>query len=110
VLGAVPGPANAPLSFGPHALLRAGAHLVETPQDILGALFGADAPDLAAGPRGVVATELRPLLDAIADGFALPEAFAAAGLGTEGGLAGLAALEMDGHLRRGPGGRFTIVG
>jgi DNA processing protein len=110
-LGAVPGQAMAPLSFGPHALLRAGAHLVEEPIDVLLALFDSDAArerEKAAGQRSV-APDLQPLYEAIADGFDLPEAFAMAGLETAGGLAKLAALEIAGHLRRGPGGRCLIV-
>lgn len=113
-LGAVPGPAMAPLSFGPHRLLRGGADLVERPVDVLIALFGAGAGAGAAGKRDqggrwAVAADEQPLFDAIADGLDPPAAFAAAGLETGAGLATLAALEMAGHLRREPGGRFSIV-
>jgi DNA processing protein len=110
LLGAVPGQAKAPLSFGPHLLLRSGAHVIEEPGDVLVALFGAEAAREREAARGwAVAPELRPLLEAIADGFDVPEAIAAVGLEMDAGLARLAALEMAGHLRRGPGGRFSIV-
>lgn len=107
-LGAVPGPVTAPLSWGPHQLLRGGAHLVVEPQDVLLALFGADAPRAAAVERRVP-ERLRPLLEAIADGHDLPQAFQEAGLGAEQGLTALAELEMAGEIRRRPGGRFSIV-
>ena len=109
-LGAVPGQAMAPLSFGPHVLLRGGAHLVEQPRDVLIALFGADAArDREAARQAVVAPDLQLLVDAIADGLDLPEAFALTGLEAGSGLAKIAALEMAGHVRREPGGRFSIV-
>ncbi len=54
-VAAVPGPVTAPLSAGPHALLKAGAELVRTPQDLLdllGAVPTAVGPVVVgAGPR-----------------------------------------------------------
>jgi DNA processing protein len=108
MLGAVPGQVTAPLSFGPHALLRTGAHLVADPGDILVALFGADAAR-AAGAVPPSDPGLGSLLEAIGDGFDVSEAFEEAGLDTEGGLTALAELEMGGWIRRQPGGRFSIV-
>jgi DNA processing protein len=107
-LGAVLGQVTAPLSFGPHVLLRFGAHLIAEPVDVLVALFNEERrwpPDLSR-PRD---PELIPLFDAIGDGYELPAAFAEAGLGAEEGLAALAALEMGGYVRRQAGGRYCIV-
>jgi DNA processing protein len=109
-LGAVPGQITAPLSWGPHRLLRGGAHLVAEPRDVLDALFGADGAIAAVVSRPALEPRLRPLFDAIADGHDLSEAFDQAGLDAGQGLATLAELELGGHVRRQPGGRFSIVG
>lgn len=107
-LGAVPGQVTAPLSWGPHQLIRAGAQLVTGTEDILAALFGAEAPAPAA-VRPAPDPALQPLLDALADGHDPAHAFATAGLDTERGLAALAALELGGRVRRQPGGRFSVL-
>jgi DNA processing protein len=108
VVGAVPGPVTSRLSAGPHELLRGGAELVQGAPDILEALFGAGAAILP-DRRGGLSPELSALLEAIADGHEASAAFARAGLEVDGGLAGLASLELGGWLRRGPGGRFTVA-
>jgi DNA processing protein len=109
VVGAVPGPVTSRLSAGPHELLRGGAELVQGAQDVLDGLFGAGAPALADRRRGALSPELAALLEAIADGHEPSAAFARAGLDVDGGLAGLASLELGGWLRRGPGGRFSVA-
>jgi hypothetical protein len=65
----------------------------------------------SAGParRGVLAPGLAALLEAIGDGHDQSAAFGLAGLDVDAGLAGLASLELGGWLRRGPGGRLSIV-
>jgi DNA processing protein len=108
-VGAVPGPVTSRLSAGPHELLRGGAELVLGAQDVLDGLFGAGAPALADRRRDALSPELTVLLEAIADGHEASAAFARAGLDVDGGLAGLASLELGGWLRRGPGGRFTVA-
>jgi DNA processing protein len=108
-VGAVPGQITAPLSFGPHLLLRFGAHLVAEPLDALKVLFE-DPPRLR--PPGLDRPgdpSLVALFEALADGWEIPDAFAEAGLDAERGLAALAALEISGHVRRQAGGRYTIV-
>jgi DNA processing protein len=109
VVGAVPGPVTSRLSAGPHELLRGGAELVQGAQDVLDGLFGAGAPTLGDRRRGALSPELAALLEAIADGHEASAAFARAGLDVDGGLAGLASLELGGWLRRGPGGRFLVA-
>jgi DNA processing protein len=107
-LGAVPGQVAAPLSSGPHRLLREGATLVASTQDVLDALYGVGA---VSAPRRRVARlepSLSALLEAIAEGEEGEAAFARAGLGGEAGLAALARLELDGLVRRGPGGRYAV--
>jgi DNA processing protein len=108
LVGAVPGPATAPLSAGPHALLRANARLITDAGDVMMALWG--------GARSFTTLEYRslpgpmqPLFDAIADGFDLADAFALAGLDQRTGLTTLADLEVGGFVRRGLGGRYAVV-
>ncbi len=129
VIGAVPGPVTAPLSSGPHALLRAGARLVTGPEDVLDAL-GELGPGSAAGWSAAgrsaagrngagrsggppAAPPLQPalaeLLAALGDGHELSAAFALAGLDPERGLAALAALELAGRVRRAAGGLYAVV-
>jgi len=108
-VGAVPGQITAPLSFGPHLLLRFGAHLVAEPFDVLKAVHE-DMPPLRP-PRldRPGDPSLTPLFEALADGYELADAFTEVGLDAERGLAALAALEMSGYVRRQTGGRYTIV-
>ena len=122
-VGAVPGGATSPLAAGPHGLLRNGATLVTGAQDVLDALYGVGAPAVApayAGGVGVLARRRaretgdleRPLValwEAIAEGEAGEAAFTRAGLDADAGLAALAALELRGLVRRGPGGRYAAV-
>jgi DNA processing protein len=108
-VGAVPGQITAPLSFGPHLLLRSGAHLVAEPLDILNAVFEdgpRPAPPGFGRPRD---PNVVPLFEALADGYELAEAFAAAELDAERGLAALASLEIGGYVRRQAGGRYTVL-
>jgi DNA processing protein len=107
-VGAVPGQVTAPLSFGPHVLLKTGAHLIGEPVDVFVALCNEDRPHepQLARPHDPA---LVGLFDAIADGYELPSAFAEAGLEADEGLAALAELEMGGYVRRQAGGRYCIV-
>ena len=62
---AVPGEAGRPLSAGPHRLLRDGAHLCESPTDVLAALpataWGRAVP--GSSPDGARGSDQRPLAD-----------------------------------------------
>ena len=80
------------------------------PQDVLDHLFGAGVRTVAGEPgRAHVPAELRPLLHAIAEGHETTAALARAGFAPDKGLAALAALELEGFVRRGAGGRFTVT-
>jgi DNA processing protein len=107
-LGAVPGQVSAPLSAGPHALLRDGATLVTGAQDVLDSLYGVGVVGLAAARPAPAEPELAVLLEAIADGEEGEAAFARAGLAGAAGFAALAQLELDGYVRRAPGGRYAV--
>ena len=107
-LGAVPGQITTPQAAGPNRLLAAGAGVVRGPQDVLDDLFGAGVR-LAGDARPQPPAELRGLLAAVAEGHDTLAALARAGFDPDTGLRGLAALELDGHVRRTPGGRFTVA-
>ena len=107
-LGGVPGQVTAPLSWGPHMVVRRGGELIRSPEDVLTAL-GHDGPAPAAARERIDDPQLGAVLEALADGYEPRDAFAAAGLDAEGGLAALAALELSGRVRRRAGGRYTIV-
>jgi DNA processing protein len=108
-VGAVPGRVGMSQAEGPNALLAAGAQVVRGPQDVLDALFGAGARTVPAEPRPELGPELARLLSAIADGHDTAAAIARSGIAPAQGLAALAALELGGHIRRGPGGRFAVI-
>jgi DNA processing protein len=109
-VGAVPGPVTAPLAWGPHELLRSGAHLIAGPDDVLDALFGVGGrSSVAPAARPALEPGLQRLLDALADGHGTMESFAIAGLGPDRGLTALAVLELAGRIRRQAGGRFSAV-
>jgi DNA processing protein len=107
-VGAVPGRVTARQAAGSNGLLAAGACVVRGPQDVLDRLFGAGVRR-AAPARPPPPPELRPLLAAVAQGHDTAGALARAGFDAERGLAGLAALELAGYVRRATGGRFTVA-
>lgn len=107
-LGAVPGQVTAPLSWGPHVLIRTGALLIAEPSDVWAALRGV-GETMPPGRSRPDDPWLGPLFDALADGYEPPLAFTEVGLDTERGLAALAELEVGGFVRRQAGGRYCIV-
>ena len=110
-VGAVPGRVTTPQAAGPNGLLASGrACVVRGPQDVLDHVFGAGVRTATShAGRRPVPPELRPLLAAIAEGHETAAALARAGFAPDKGLAALAALELEGFVRRGAGGRFTVT-
>lgn len=109
---AIPGSIHSSLSRGCHALIKQGAKLVETAQDVLDEI----APGQAAKPNvPQAAPPGRPETDAVleAAGFD-PVGFdalqARTGLPTPALQAHLLELELSGHLARLPGGLFQRTG
>jgi len=108
---AVPGPVGAPRSRGPHTLLKGGARLVETVDDILAELPIGVATAKGAGPApATLPADLARILDGLAQGLTTVDALVA----QEGGkvpeiLEKLLALELRGLVVRGPGGRYAAV-
>jgi DNA processing protein len=108
-VGAVPGRVTTPQAAGPNELLAAGACVVREPRDVLDHLFGAGVRTVAGASREQPPAALRPLLAAIAEGHETAAALARAGFAPDKGLAALAALELEGFVKRGAGGRFRVV-
>jgi DNA processing protein len=108
-VGAVPGRVTAPHSAGPNALLANGARVIRDPQDVLDALYGAGVRRAVADARPELDAEQLALLETVASGRDTIEGLARDGLEPDRVLTALASLELDGYVRRGPGGRFAVV-
>jgi DNA processing protein len=108
---AIPGSIHSPQSKGCHALIKQGAKLVESAQDILEELkwekrIGA-APTAAVSPAPSFPEEADPLLAVIGyDPVDLDTLSARSGLAPEALLARLLPLELDGRVAQLPGGRY----
>jgi len=124
---AVPGRADSPLSKGPHQLLRQGAVLVESPQDVIDALGQvgtclqgpldaqsgeAQADQAAAGLRGRLASGLQDGERAVYEALTSEPAHTdqvVAGTGLSPGqvTAALVSLQLKGLVRGLPGNLFV---
>lgn len=107
---AIPGSIHSPQARGCHALIRQGAKLVESAQDILEELR---VPDPFAQPRSAApepAAEDSLLAVMGFDPVSLDTLQARCGLDTATLQARLLELELDGHLGRLPGGLLQRIG
>jgi DNA processing protein len=103
---AIPGSIHSPLSKGCHALIKQGAKLVESAQDVLEEFGGARAPDPT--PSGSGASH--ELLDRMGfDPFDIDELIARSGLTTEVVSAILLQLELEGKIASLPGGLYQRI-
>ena len=101
---AIPGSIHSPQSRGCHALIKQGAKLVETAQDILDELC---VPGIAAAAETDAPTADEPLLTALGYDPATLDALAArTGLGAAELSTRLLGLELDGLVARLPGQLF----
>jgi DNA processing protein len=107
-IGAVPGRITSPQAHGPHRLLKDGAHLITSAQDVLDVLYGAGTRQIGADDRLGLDSERQRWLIAIADGHDTPAGLARHGLPPERSLQVLSELELSGHIRREAGGRFSV--
>ncbi len=112
---AIPGSIHAPQSRGCHALLRQGAKLVETAQDVLEEL-GEPSPPPRPGPEAAAsfARVPQPAEDAVLAALSwtsasLDELADRTGLPTALLQARLLELELDGQVGRLPGGLFQRI-
>lgn len=102
---AIPGSIHAEQSRGCHALIRQGAMLVESAQDIVDDLRGTFTPPQPPAPRPEQAPR-DPLLQALgADPVSLDTLSARTGWGVPDLAARLLDLELEGLVTRLPGGR-----
>ncbi|MGN6581667.1 MAG: DNA-processing protein DprA [Bordetella sp.] len=110
---AIPGSIHSPLSRGCHALIRQGAKLVETAQDITDEL-GLPAPDVRPAAEKTTQAPIAPeppLLRALGhDPVHLDALQARTGLDTATLQAQLLELELAGHIARLDDGRFQRLG
>ncbi len=106
---AIPGSIHSPQARGCHLLLRQGAKLVETAQDVLEELRPA-APPIAASESADDAADADPLLLALGfDPVTLDALAARTGRGAAELSARLLGLELDGLVARLPGQLFQRV-
>jgi len=109
---AIPGSIHSPLSRGPHSLIRQGAKLVETSQDILeelGPLFQArqELQRDAAATQAPPDPQERAVWDALhQDTLSLEEISERCGLTLSALSAILLSMEIQGFIAPCPGGRF----
>ncbi|MFL5821597.1 MAG: DNA-processing protein DprA [Solirubrobacteraceae bacterium] len=108
-VGAVPGPITSGRARGVNDLLFDGAHLVRDVQDVLDVLFGAGAASAPPDPRAGLEPGLRRVLDEVAGGRDTVGALAGTPAEAEAALVALSELELLGHVRRAPGGRYVPV-
>ncbi|PIF27976.1 DNA protecting protein DprA [Acidovorax sp. 56] len=110
---AIPGSIHAPQSRGCHALIKQGAKLVESAQDVLEECRWSAAPrspEAVAGEAPPVAAE-SPLLQAMGyDPVGLDALVSRTGLDTASLQVQLLELELDGAIARLPGALFQRMG
>lgn len=103
---AIPGSIHSPQSKGCHALIKQGAKLAESAQDILEELRWEKVVNPASLPP-VKEAETDPILVALGgDPCDLDTLAARTGLAADALLAKLLSLEMDGRIAQLPGGRY----
>jgi len=101
---ALPGRVDHPMSRGTHRLLREGAGLLESPDELIAELLGVEplAPQRTSEPD-------RPLLRAlVGETLSVDELSGRLDRGVSDLLVELVALELDGRVVRGPGGLYRL--
>jgi DNA processing protein len=113
---AIPGSIHSPFSRGPHKLIREGAKLVETAQDVLEDLGLAPSATTssAAGATNADAADTGPQASVLRamghDPVDLDQLIARTAMTPQNLAAALTALELDGRVAAVPGGRWQRTG
>ncbi|MEN8167448.1 MAG: DNA-processing protein DprA [Pseudomonadota bacterium] len=117
---AIPGSIHNPLARGCHMLIREGAKLVESAQDIideLGALLGSlvssaqESAPVTDQNRPKLDPDYAKLLEAMGfDPISVDELITRTGLAAESVSSMLLLLELDGHVSSAPGGYYCRTG
>jgi len=108
-IGAVPGQVTSRLSAGPNRLLAEGAPVIRDAQDVLDLLYGVGTRSVVADARSRPTSDQSAVLAAVAEGIDTVADLVAAGVAGGQCLQHVAALELSGHLRRGPGGILSVI-
>ena len=108
-VGAVPGPVTAATSDGANLLLRAGAEVIRSVQDVLDALFGAGAREAPDPRTASLRPELAVLLEAVRRGHLSVAELSGRASDPLAVAACLAELEVRGLVRRTFDGRYLAV-
>ena len=104
---AIPGSIHSPLSKGSHALIKSGAKLVESAEDVLSELRGFRSAPAASGPRTAPPEGASGLLAHMGhDPVDVDSLCGRAGLSPEQVAAELLRLELDGRIAALPGGLY----
>jgi DNA processing protein len=111
---AIPSSIHNPLARGCHQLIRQGAKLVESPEDVLCELkISLSAQLVASAPKGTreapaLDKEYKILLDALAfEPASVDSLIERTGMNSESIASMLLILELDGHVAPHPGGRYS---
>ncbi len=108
-IGAVPGPVTSRLSTGPNRLLAQGAAVIRDAQDVLDLLYGVGTRSVVVDARSRPTSDQSAVLEAVAEGIDTVAGLVGAGVAGGQCLQQVAALELSGHLRRGPGGVLSVI-
>jgi DNA processing protein len=106
-VGAVPGAVTAWRAAGTNDLLRDGATLIRDARDALDSAVGVERDEAVVAPD--LEPRLRELFEEVAAGSDTLAALVPSAREAGSTLAGLTELELLGHLRRAPGGRYVVV-
>ena len=117
---AIPGSIHNPMSRGCHRLIKEGAHLVESADEVLSRLDfsvffarpqeAANAPQTTNPVRAGMDKEHKILLDALGfDPADLDTLIVRTGLKPEAVSSMILILELEGHVQAAPGGRYSRV-